>query len=123
MNYAVPLIWTNENRVDVLAIALDRSTASPMRVKEKAAFQMFNLKKRLISYPVGEVDLPLGIHHAEISSIIQAIIGNPQLLRSLSGSEFLIDNIHPGIKLIDKEMNKGVYYIVGVGSNSSLLED
>ena len=109
--------------MNVLATALDRITEPLIRVNMEAMARMFNVEEQLIACPMGEVDLLLGIHLAEIFPVLQATNGNLRLLKSQFGSGFLVDGAHPEVKPTGRGMDKEAYHIVGSRSSLSFSED
>ena len=72
---------------------------------------MFNVEEQLIVHPVGEVDLLVGIHLAEIFPITQATIRNLRLLKSQFGLGFLMDGAHLEVKPTGGRMDKDAFHI------------
>ena len=77
----------------------------------EAAAQLFDIEEQKIARPMGEVDLLVGIHLAEIFPVVQATKGNLRLLKYQFGSGFLVDSVHPEIMPTGGRMDKEAFHI------------
>ena len=109
--YHVPLVDRKGTVHRVLAYSIDTITAPTDYADVRPALKVFPEVKGLatILRPMGEVDLLLGIHDADLHPILanpnKHRVGKLCLLTSKFGTGYLLDGARPDIKVIAKSLN------------------
>ena len=95
----------------MLAYSINTITAPTDYVDIRPALKVFPEVKGLatILRPIGDVDLLLGIHDADLHPILanpkKHQVGKLRLLTSKFGTGYLLDGAHPDIKVIANSLN------------------
>ena len=109
--YYVPLVDREGTVHRVLAYSIETITNPMDRVDVRPALRVFPEVKGLatILRPMGNVDLLLGIHDADLHPVLtnpnKHRVGKLCLLTFRFGTGYLLDGAHPGIKVFARSLN------------------